>query len=114
MAIKRGSGGRFAKGTKAGGRPKGTLDFRKVVEQKAKEKGVDLAGEVWEVLCALLVKAKGGDTRAAQIVLERLCGPVAIELEEDESLFERIKNARLRARRKRDEREQGKQEADDA
>lgn len=103
MPIKRSASGQFARGNRSGGRPKGTLDFRKVVEQKAKEKGVDLAGEVWEVLCALLVKAKGGDTRAAQIVLERLCGPVAIEFAADETLAERVKAARSRLSRLSDD-----------
>lgn len=70
----RGPGGQFARGNaigRTGGRP-AKLDFRAVVERKARETGVDLADELWQILVAQTELAKGGSTRAAAFVFDLL------------------------------------------
>jgi len=54
-----------------------------------------------EVFAKLIELAKGGDVRAARIVLDRLCGPVPQKLQhdvdgDDESLVEKVRRARQR------------------
>ena len=66
--------GRFVVGHPGGpGRPK-AIDFRKVVEDAAREEGVDLHERVWAVAQTMFEAAEGGDVAAAKFIVERLCG----------------------------------------
>jgi len=57
------------------GRPPGTaLDYRAIVEQKAKEAQFSLEDAVWSITQSLLTAAQQGDGLAAKLVLDRLCG----------------------------------------
>lgn len=65
--------GRFRKGhSVVGGRPK-AIDLRAAVEEHAAKEGVDLRRAVWEVVQAMILRAKKGDVNAAKLVIERLC-----------------------------------------
>lgn len=74
--VKRGPGGRFAKGTAPGpGRPRSTLDFRKTIEQQAfLDDDYDLEAALYRVFKKQIERAEGGNLEAARFVTERLAG----------------------------------------
>jgi hypothetical protein len=59
-----------------GGRPPGSFDLVSVARKRAKKAGIDLRGELWSALLAMIEAAKLGDTNAARIVFERLAKPL--------------------------------------
>lgn len=52
------------------------LDFISTCEAEARRTGYDLSGALWEVVEAMFEKAKGGDVKAARLVLDRFFGSV--------------------------------------
>ncbi len=70
--------GLFLKGCPPGpGRPKGSVvDFMEVVRRKVEETGGDLDAMVWGALQGLARKAANGDSAAAKVLLDRLCGTI--------------------------------------
>lgn len=80
------------------GRPKG-IDFRRVCEEKAEAEGYDLEDAVWVMFKDQVAKAKSrevaritkngkvvkltqeGDTKAAQLAWDRICGPLAQQID---------------------------------
>lgn len=69
----RGNRGLFAKGTTGGpGRPPG-IDFRRLVEEEAERRGVDLVVVLWRVFQSIVRRALRGDMQAAKLLLDKLC-----------------------------------------
>ena len=67
--------GRFVVGNSGGpGRPRG-YDLRALAEEEAGREGLDLQLALWKVLRKLLDQAESGNTRASQIILEKLGAP---------------------------------------
>jgi len=77
VSSDRDEAGRFRAGhALAGpGRPRGRLDIAEIAHELAEAEGVDLREAVWRVLKALFEAAGRGDSRAAKLLLDRLCGP---------------------------------------
>ncbi len=81
VASDRDATGRFVRGNvtaKLGGRPRG-IDARAAFGRAMGE--VEAEKAVVDTLTAMLAAALKGDTAAARIVLERLCGPVRQEVD---------------------------------
>jgi hypothetical protein len=79
--------GRFTPGHNGGpGLPRGTklgpsaVNLRRLVARKAAEAGTDVETIAWSVFAAMIARARGGDVRAAQLVLDYLCDKEALEL----------------------------------
>jgi hypothetical protein len=62
------------------GRPRG-IDFRKVAEERSAAAGTNLEHELYEVLTALIARAKDGDSVAAKLVIDRLCDALPAKVE---------------------------------
>jgi hypothetical protein len=58
------------------GRPKGSLDYMSICRTMAKRAGLKLEDLVWAATRGLAGRAAKGDSAAAKILLDRLCGPV--------------------------------------
>jgi hypothetical protein len=71
-AANRDERGLFRKGHKLGGRPRG-LDLKVLVREKSEEAGLDFPGALFEVVRALIERAKGGDPQAAKLLFDKLC-----------------------------------------
>lgn len=72
----RDAGGRFLPGhpgLPGGGRPR-RRDAFSIASERAELSGLDLEGEVFEVIQALIAEAKTGDPAAARLALSYLCG----------------------------------------
>jgi hypothetical protein len=78
--------GRWLPGNSANpaGRPRG-WDFRRIVQEKAKELGLPVEQIIWEVFLAMREAATGGDVQAGKLVIDRLCETDAQKLEIDHS-----------------------------
>lgn len=71
---KDGTTGKFIPGHPGGpGRGKGSLNLRKIAQQKADENGVDLETVLWACLAAMIAQARAGNVKAATLVFDRLC-----------------------------------------
>lgn len=71
--------GRYQKGNPGGpGRPRGSMDFVNICKKQAKEKNVDLEKLLFSVAIAMFTAAGKGNVRAAELVLDRFCGKLAL------------------------------------
>lgn len=67
--------GQFSVGNPGGpGRPRGKLDFMAICKRRARATKMDLEDAVWEIFEGMLKAAKDGDTSAAKLLLDRMCG----------------------------------------
>ena len=73
--VTRGTDGKFAVGNS--GKIRGCLDFMSVARKQAERTGVSLERIVESLLRSLLKRALAGDTPAAKLLLDRLCGTQA-------------------------------------
>jgi Family of unknown function (DUF5681) len=56
------------------GRPKG-VDLRQLAETRAFVEDMSIEDALWDVVKAMIERAKGGDVKAAQLILDRLAMP---------------------------------------
>ena len=79
------------------GRPR-AIDLRALAERKSAASGTPLDDMLWEVLLAMVDRAKRGDASAAKLVLDRLSDtdPMSIHVTAD-SLSDTERAARLEA-----------------
>ncbi len=80
--FKRSPGGQFTAGTKAGpGRKPGRPDIYLLAERMARDRGVDLEDELWNLILQMLRQGIKGDTTAAKLALDHLALPAKQVLE---------------------------------
>lgn len=85
--------GRFVPGCTPGpGRPKGStaIDLRAVVARASESEGFNIDQALWAVVRALCDAAQGGDTQAAKLLFDRLCGRETLSVEVAAMSLERL------------------------